>query len=189
MLEINHMSTRRRSVVAVLGVAAVLCAVLVSGAAAGSSSNGPPQTRVYGGGNVQPGNCTDGQNVFCTGSNREFSILAIHDPNEDVTYGTINGANGTKVRVTCLAVSGNVAEVGGVIVQSPDPSLVGGPFEMFVRDSGSLNPRDGLSPAFLDGPSAGKPNCNDVSSNAFGYGFFALTNGDIAIQNVTNQNG
>jgi hypothetical protein len=170
-----------------------VAAVVVSAAAAGSSSNGPPQIRVYGGGNVGPGHCTDGPTPFCSQSLREFSLLAIRDPNENVTYGTFSTDNGTVVRVTCIAVSGNVAEVGGVTVQSPNPSFVGGPTWTFFRDSGptGANPRDGISPTFFDLPSAGKPTCssNDAASNAFGLGFFPLTNGDIAIQNLINQNG
>jgi hypothetical protein len=130
---------------------------------------------------------------------REFSISAVHDPNEDVTYGTIIGGNPERdhginsvVRVTCLAVSGNVAEVGGVIVQDPNnPSYVGGPFQMFVRDSGQPGAvaRDGVSPVFSS-PPPGKATCSssDAASDAFGYGFFTLTYGDIAIQNLTNQN-
>jgi hypothetical protein len=167
--------------------------VLVSVAAAGSSSNGPPQLRVYGGGNLGPGlHCTDAPTPFCSSAVREFSLLAIRDPNENVTYGTLTGGNGTVIRVTCIAVSGNVAEVGGVMLQNPDPSVVGGPTWTFFRDSGptSTVPRDGISPTFFDTPSAGKATCSssDAASDAFGSGFFPLNNGDIAIQNLLNQN-
>jgi hypothetical protein len=185
------MSIRRKSLVALLGVAAVLAAVLVSGATAGASSNGPPQTRVYGGGNVGPGHCTDGPQQFCSNALREFSLLAIRDPNEGVTYGTLSGSNGTVIRVTCIAVSGNVAEVGGVMLQNPDPSLVGDPTWTFFRDSGPTGavPRDGISPTFFDQPTV-KPTCSssDAAGDAFGLGFFPLTNGDIAIQNLISQN-
>jgi hypothetical protein len=186
-------SIRRRAVLALLGVAAILAAVLVSGAAAGSSSNGPPQTRVYGGGNIPIGSCTDGATTFCTPVTREFSILAIHDPNEDLTYGTITFGRGTTqdvVRVTCLAISGNVAEVGGVIVQDTVPSLVGDTYEVFLRDSGQpgTGSRDGVSPVFADVPPPAKPSCGDLSSGAFGLGFFTLTYGDISVENVGNQN-
>src|SRR3954447_6512161 len=144
-----------------------VAAVAVSAAAAGSSGNGPVQTRVYGGGRVPVGSCSDGATQFCTSYTREFSILAIHDPNEDVTYGTFtvgsaeSGGVVFAVRVTCLAVSGNVAEVGGVIVQDAfDPSLVGGPGELFLRDSGQPGTvsRDGVSANFVDYPPA-KPTC------------------------------
>jgi hypothetical protein len=198
--EASNMSIRRRWVALLLGGSAVLAGVLVSVAAAGSSSNGPPQIRVYGGGNVPNGSCTDGATTFCTGVTREFSIFAVHDPNEQITYGTItvgnperDGGVNSVIRVTCLAVSGNVAEVGGVVVQSPNhPETIGYPYILFFRDSGQPGTvsRDGLSPSFT-GPPAGKPTCSssDASSDAFTYGFFALTYGDIAIQNVTNQNG
>jgi hypothetical protein len=187
-----HRMTVRRSA-ALLFAAALIAvgAVLVPAAVAGSSSNGPPQTRVYGGGNVGPGHCTDGATPFCSNALREFSLLAIHDPNEDVTYGTLSGGNGSVVRVTCIAVSGNVAELGGVMTQNPDPSLVGDSSWTFFRDSGptGADPRDGISPTFFAPPPA-KPTCSssDAASDAFGDGFFPLTNGDIAIQNLINQN-
>jgi hypothetical protein len=191
------MSIGRKSVIALLGVTVVLAAVLVSVAAAGWSSNGPPQTRVYGGGNVPIGSCTDGATTFCTPRvTREFSVFAVHDPNEQITYGTItvgdperDGGVNSVIRVTCLAVSGNVAEVGGVVVQSVDPSTIGYPYILFFRDSGQPGTvaRDGFSPSFT-GPPAGKPTCTDASSDAFGLGFFTLTYGDVAIQNVTDQN-
>jgi len=181
----------RKSLVAVLGVAGLLAVVLVSVAAAGSNGNGPVQTRVFGGGNIPIHSCTDGAAQFCTGVTREFSILAISDPNEDVTYGTITFGNpeiaqgvNLVVRVTCLAVSGNVAEIGGVIVQDPNnPSYIGGPFQMFVRDSGQPGAvaRDGVSPVFLP-PTFDKANCRHLSSNAFDSGYFTLAYGDVAVE-------
>jgi hypothetical protein len=47
--------------------------------AAGSSSNRPPQLRVYGGGNVPINSCSDGATPFCTHITREYSIFAVHD--------------------------------------------------------------------------------------------------------------
>jgi len=195
------MSFPRKSVVALIGVAGVVAAVLVSVAAAGSSSIGPPQLRVYGGGNIPVGSCTDGATPFCTQFTREFSLFAVHDPNENVTYGTLTFGDpeidhGVRniARVTCLAVSGNVAEGGAVITQSfTNPSQVGVPFQMFVRDSGqpgAVAPRDGVSPVF-GGSLGDKLTCSnsDVASDAFGTGYFTLTYGDMAIQSITNQNG
>lgn len=186
-----HRITVRRSAALLFAAALIgVAAVLVPAAVAGSSSNGPPQIRVYGGGNVGPGHCTDGPTPFCSNALREFSLLAIKDPNEDVTYGTLSGNNGTVIRVTCIAVSGNVAEVGGVMLQNPDPSIVGAPTWTFFRDSGATDPRDGISPTFFGAPGDPKATCSksDVASDAFGLGFFPLTNGDIAIQNLINQN-
>ena len=190
-----HQMTFRRSATLLFAAALIgVAAVLVPAALAGSSSNGPPQTRIYGGGNIPAGSCTDGANTFCTQGVREFSILAIHDPNDNVTYGTITIARGAfteVIRVTCLAVSGNVAEVGGVVVQANGGAGIGLPYVLFVRDSGQPGTvsRDGLSPSFVTAATPGKPSCNDVSSDGFGSGFLSLTYGDIAIQNVTNQNG
>jgi hypothetical protein len=184
----------RRLFVGLLLAAAVVAvaAVVVSAAMAGSNSNGPPQTRVYGGGNVPINSCTDGATPFCTPVTREFSLLAIKDPNENVTYGTLTIGRGVVQdvgRVTCLAVSGNVAEVGGLLVQDTNPSLVGQPFWIFVRDSaqpGSAS-RDGVSPMFAGSPPPAGT-CRDVSTDAFGAGFFTLTYGDVAVENVGNQN-
>jgi hypothetical protein len=119
--------------------------------------------------------------------------VAIHDPNEDVTYGTLTIARGPfteVVRVTCLAVSGNVAEVGGVVVQANGGVGIGLPYNVFVRDSGQPGAaaRDGFSPSFAGSPGQA-PTCNDLSSDAFGSGFLTLANGDIAVENGTNQNG
>lgn len=190
-----HRITVRRSAALLFAAALIaVAAFVVPAAVAGSSSNGPPQTRVYGGGNVPIESCTDGAITFCTHVTREFSIFAVRDPNEQVTYGTItfgNPANGNAfvVRVTCLAVSGNVADVGGVVVRGPAPSDVGASFEIFIRDSGPPGPvlRDGVSPIAFNNPPS-NPICKGVSSDVFTAGFFTLAYGDVAIQQVTNQN-
>ena len=188
----HHMTVRRSAALLLAAALIAVAAVLVPAAVAGSSSNGPPQTRVFGGGNIPAGSCSDGASTFCTAGLREFSILAIHDPNEDVTYGTLTIARGAfteVVRVTCLAVSGNVAEVGGVVVQANGGATLGVPYNVFLRDSGQPGAaaRDGLSPSFAGAPGT-KPTCNDLSTDAFGAGFLTLANGDIAIQTIANQN-
>jgi hypothetical protein len=167
-----------------------VAAVVVSAAAAGSSSgNGPVQARVYGGGQIPVGSCSDGSTQFCSGVTREFSILAISDPNEDVTYGTVtignieHGGPVYVVHVKCLAVGGDLAEIGGVVVDSADPTQVGDTLHLFVRDSGQPGAaaRDGVSPLFVD-PPQGKPTCRDLSSDAFGNGYFTLAYGDVAVE-------
>jgi hypothetical protein len=117
-------------------------------------------------------------------------MLAVSDPNEDVTYGTVtigNVEHGGPVyvmHVTCLAVVGNVAEIGGIVVDSADPTEIGDTLHLFVRNSGQPGAaaRDGVSPLFID-PPQGKPTCHDLSSDAFGNGFFTLAYGDVAIEN------
>jgi hypothetical protein len=153
------------------------------------SGNGPVQARVYGGGRIPVGSCTDGSTQFCSGVTREFSILAVSDPNEDVTYGTVTIGNIERggpvyvVHVSCLAVGGNLAEIGGIVVDSADPNQVGDTLHLFVRDSGepAAAARDGVSPLFVD-PPQGKPTCRDLSSDAFGNGYFTLAYGDVAVE-------
>jgi hypothetical protein len=178
---------RRRWFVAALATAA---AILVSVATAASGSgNGPVQARVYGGGRIPVGSCTDGPAQFCSGVTREFSVLAISDPQEDVTYGTLtfgsteHGGPLYLVHVTCLAVGGSLAEIGGIVVDSADPTQVGDTLHLFIRDSGApgASSRDGVSPLFVD-PPQGKPTCRDLSSDAFGNGYFALAYGDVTVE-------
>lgn len=176
---------------ALLAAAVVAVAgALVSVATAGSAGNGPVQTRVYGGGRIPVGSCTDGSAQFCSQITREFSILAVSDPQEGVTYGTVtlgNVEHGGPVyvmHVRCLAVSGNLAEIGGIVVDSPDPSQIGDTLHLFVRNSGEPGAaaRDGVSPLFIDPPQA-RPTCRDLSSDAFGNGYFTLAYGDVAVAN------
>ena len=182
------MHSQSRIILVVLPV----LASLVAGAAlafGGATSNGPTQDRVYGGGRIPVGTCSDGSSTFCSGVTREFSILAVSDPQGGGAYGTVTFGNlehgGTvyTVRVTCLAVSGVLAEIGGVVVDSADPTQIGGPFRVFVRDSGlpGAEDRDGVSPLFVDPPPA-KPSCDDLSSDAFANGYFPLAYGDVAVQ-------
>lgn len=172
-------------------VVVVVLAPLVAGVAFafGARSNGPAQDRVFGGGRVPVGSCTDGSTSFCSGVTREYSIFAASDPQGGGAYGTVTVGNVEfggpvySVRVTCLAVRGDVAEIGGIVLNSGDPDAIGGAFRVFVRDSGSPGAaaRDGVSPLFVDAPPA-KPTCGDLSSNAFGNGYFSLAYGDIAVQ-------
>jgi hypothetical protein len=151
--------------------------------------NEPVQKLVFGGGRIPAGSCTDGSTSFCTSVTREFSIYAVSHPQDGGTYGNIitgnveHGGVTNLVRVTCLAVSGNVAEIGGVIVQAADSSTVGGSFRLFVRDSGQPGTvaRDGVSPSFVDPPPA-KPTCGDVATNAFGNGYLTLAYGDLVVR-------
>jgi hypothetical protein len=52
-----------------------------------------------------------------------------------------------------------------------------------VDDSGQPGAaaRDGVSPLFIDAPQ-GKPSCRDLSSNAFGNGYFTLAYGVLAVE-------
>jgi hypothetical protein len=162
-------------------VAAALAATVFAWPAAGGSPPGPAQDRVYGGGAVTPGSCTDGGTPFCSGASRDMSVLAVSSPGGGGAYGTIRFRTAT-VRVTCLAVSGNVAEIGGVVTDASDPTTVGDEFRLFVRDGGGpQSGADGISPSFFDTP--GPATCGDLDSDALGSGYFTLAQGDLVVEN------
>jgi hypothetical protein len=167
---------------------------LVAGAtfafAGSGSANSPAQGRVFGGGRTFGDSCTDGSTQYCSGVTREFSFVAVSDRQGDgaqgtVTYGNLEfGGPVYVVRVGCLAVDGNVAEIGGTIVSSAAlPAQVGDDFHMLVRDSGEPGSvaRDGVGQIFVD-PPEGKPTCGNVLDEASEYGFFTLAFGDVAVE-------
>jgi hypothetical protein len=185
-------ATLRHSRSKVILVIVVALASLVAGVAfafGGPFSNGPTQDRVYGGGRVPVGSCSDGSTSFCSGVTREYSIFAVSDPQGGGAYGTVTignvefGGPVYSVRVTCLAVSGILAEIGGIVVNSADTTQIGDAFRLFVRDSGSPGAaaRDGISPLFIDSAPV-KPTCGELSSDAFGNGYFMLAYGDVAVE-------
>jgi hypothetical protein len=159
--------------------------------AGSGSGNSPAQDRVFGGGRTFGDSCTDGSTQYCSSATREFSFLAVSDPqgggaHGTLTYGTLDfGGPIYVVRVACLAVEGNVAEIGGTIVTSAElPSQVGDAFHMLVRDSGEAGStaRDGVSQLFVDGPQS-HPTCGDLLDEASEYGFFTVAAGDVAVEN------
>jgi hypothetical protein len=159
--------------------------------AGSDSGNSPAQDRAFGGGRTFGNSCTDGSTQYCSSATREFSFLAVADGEGDgahgtLTYGTLDfGGPIYVVRVGCLAVEGNVAEIGGTIVSSAElPSQVGDAFHMLVRDSGEPGStvRDGVSQLFVDGPQS-TPTCGDLLDEASEYGFFTVAAGDVAVEN------
>jgi len=167
---------------------------LIAGAtfafAGSGSGNSPAQDRVFGGGRTFGDSCTDGSTQYCSSATREFSFLAVSDrqgggAEGTVTYGTLEfGGPIYVVRVSCLAVEGNVAEIGGTIVSSAElPSQVGDAFHMLVRDSGDpgSTARDGVSQLFVDAPQS-EPTCGDLLDEASEYGFFTVASGDVAVE-------
>jgi len=167
---------------------------LIAGAtfafAGSGNDNSPAQARVFGGGRTLGDSCTDGSTQYCSGVTRELSFVAVSDGQGDAAHGTLTygnlefGGPVYVVRVGCLAVEGNVAEIGGTIVSSAAlPSQVGDAFHMLVRDSGEPGSiaRDGVGQIFVD-PPEDKPTCGDLVGEASEYGFFTLAFGDIAVE-------
>jgi hypothetical protein len=169
----------RNRLIAFAALVLVALAVGATLALAASSANGPPQDRIYGGGLVTAGSCTDGSVPFCTPGDRNFSVLAVSSPHGGGAYGTVRTQTFT-AQVTCLATSGNTAEIGGVITDGAD---VGDTLRVFVKDGGGPGTSgDGISPYFIDPPSTPET-CTDVGSNALGAGYFVVAHGDVAVEN------
>ena len=153
------------------------------------SGIGPAQDRAFGGGRTFGDSCTDGSTPYCSSVTREFSFLAVSDGQGGAAHGTLTYGNleygGTVyvVRVACLEVEDNVAEIGGTIVSSALPGQVGDDFHMLVRDSGEpgSTARDGVSPIFVD-PARGQPTCGDLLDEASEYGYFTVAAGDVAVE-------
>lgn len=170
------------SAFAALGLVALAAGASFAFADAGGG-NEPVQKLVFGGGRIPAGSCTDGPTSSCTAVTREFSVYAVSSPQDGGTRGAIIAGDSRHrgspdvVRVTCFAVSGNTAEIGGVIMQAADRSTLGGSFRLFVRDSG----QPGASPSFVDPPSA-QAACRDVTSGAFGYGYMSFTDGGLVVR-------
>ena len=194
-----HLSTRGRTTAMRRFAAAVgllmLFGLIAGGALAfaGSGSSSDAQARVFGGGRTFGNDCTDGSTPYCSSVTRELSFLAVSDgqgadAHGTVTYGNLeSGGPVYVVRVACLAVEDNVAEIGGTIVKSAAlPAQVGDTFHMLVRDSGEpgSTARDGVSPLFVDPPES-EPTCGDLLDEASEYGFFTLAAGDLAVESAS----
>jgi hypothetical protein len=109
-------------------LSAVLVVVALAGAALAYSSDGPNaqlvgQDRLYGGGGTDPG-CFVPDIGFCRTGETNFAIDAHATRSGQAAYGDQVGVE--QKQVTCLAVDGNNAAVGGVIVSSPDPRKLAG---------------------------------------------------------------
>ena len=160
------------------------------------SSGGPnaqlvPQDRVWGGGGTDPG-CFVPNIDFCRTGSTNFAVDAHATGNGQAAYGDHMSASGHS-QVTCLAVHGQNAVVGGVSLTSPDPSRVGWLFAIFYVDAGG--PGSGLdleSPRWSGPPDpsgwpAGFPYVcpsPDVGDPTFGLvrSFLPISRGDIIVQ-------
>jgi len=125
-------------------LAALLVFVVVglAGAAIAYSSGGPNaqlvnQDRLYGGGGTDPG-CFVPDIGFCRFGPTNYAIDAHATGTGQAAYGDRVGSN-IHEQITCLAVDGHNAAVGGVITSAPSrPSIVGDLFAEFYVDNGTL---------------------------------------------------
>ena len=105
------------------------------------SSNGPNnqlagQNRLYGGGGTDPG-CFVPDIGFCRTATTDIAIDAHSTESGHGAYGDMNSKLGRHEQITCLAVDGNKAAIGGVIIDSPNAAEIGSYFLMFFVDGGT----------------------------------------------------
>jgi hypothetical protein len=133
---------------AVVVVAAVAAGVAYSAASPSAKLN--KQDRVWGGGiaaaSATPTNLVCAQNdpSVCIPSPRNFAVDAHAEGNGSQAVGNSAYGQQTSRTVTCENVAGNMAAIGGVIVASVDPSLVGTGYVQFFVDRGTTRPGDPL---------------------------------------------
>ena len=162
------------------------------------SSGGPnaqlvAQDRLYGGGGTDPG-CFVPDIGFCRTVPTNFAIDAHATRTGQAAYGDMVSGNGHK-QVTCLAVDGNNAVIGGTIVAAPDPSIDGFLFVQFFVDNGTIAFGGDLASPFYNGPAdpSGWPPgfpyvCPSPDSGAPEFGlirsFLPISRGDVVVQDA-----
>jgi hypothetical protein len=188
------MFAKRISRLAAAGV--FLGALAVAGIA--YSTTGPNaqlavQDRLYGGGGTDPG-CFVPDIGFCRPIATNFAVDAHASADGQAAHGDLAG--GASREVTCLAVDGDNAAVGGIITaSSTSPSSVGMWFAQFYVDGGTINVGGDLVSPFYVGPPdasgwpAGFPYvCPSPDTGAPDFGLFRsflpISRGDIVIQDA-----
>jgi len=180
-----------------LALTLVLATGALAAAGYGYSSDGPNaqlvgQDRVWGGGGTEPG-CFVPDIGFCRPSPTNFAIDAHATGTGQAAYGDRVGFNAHD-QITCLAVDGQNAVVGGIITAAPaQPSVVGDLIAEFYVDNGTLESGgDLISPLYIFDPNTdplppGFPNVcpsPDTGAPAFGMvrSFIPISRGDIIVQ-------
>jgi ABC-type branched-subunit amino acid transport system substrate-binding protein len=170
-----------------------LAALAIAGFA--YSSGGPNeqlvhQDRLYGGGGTEPG-CFVPDIQFCRSVPTNIAIDAQATQDGNAAAGDYVNAVGHN-QVTCLAVHGHNAAVGGIIVAGAN---VGALFAAFYVDNGPPGSgADLVSPNYVDSPDPAKwppgfpyvcPS-PDTGAPAFGLfrSFIPLSRGDIVVQDA-----
>jgi hypothetical protein len=175
----------RYALVAAAALAA-LATVGLANSASGPGSQLANQDRLYGGGSV----------TAPDGTPRNFGLDAHAAASAGGAYGDIE-YGGTfhdeHEQVTCLSVRGNMAAVGGIVVQADRPEIVGMYVLQLYADDGtpaSGTPDQGtlqdIAPAGDPGWPAGFPYlCPTpdaaLANPAFGFVYLPLGGGDVTV--------
>jgi len=177
-----------------------LAALAVGGLAyssVGANAQLAGQDRLCCGGGTDPG-CFVPDIDFCRTISTDFGVDAHATSTGQAAYGDMVGADRHE-QITCLAVDGNNAVIGGIITSAPaNPSTIGFLFAQFYVDDGAtafggdlvspfyVNPAD-LSlwppgfPYVCPSPVYGAPDFGLVRS------FLPISRGDIVIQDAPQQ--
>jgi hypothetical protein len=127
---------------------------------------------------------TGGAHVTFADELRTFAVTA-RDYSDGTTKGQVQINNRDQDRrahlaIDCLVVSGSTAYMSGTIDRSDDPTLVGLPAALAVRDNGEgdVAPRDEVTLAW-----PGETPCTDLGVQAFLNAlFFAVEGGNIQVR-------
>jgi hypothetical protein len=188
----------KRALPLVLSLGLVLAVAGYAYSSGGPNAQLVGQDRIWGGGGTEPG-CFVPDIGFCRPVPTNFAIDAHATGTGQAAYGDMVVAN-TQVQITCLAVDGQNAVVGGVITASPArPEFVGDFIAQFYVDNGTLESGGDLqSPFYVLEPNtdtlpAGFPNVcpsPDTGAPAFGLvrSFIPISRGDIIVQDGGGQN-
>lgn len=188
---------RLRLLAAVVG--ALIAGLLVATIAAAQSDEGPGTKHEYsfGVGNFGPGCWETHAGPFCTPFDYTMRLVGVGLGESGRAWGEFerrNNSRGTSLsgRVTCMAVEGNRAAIGGffTIKASPQPGFeIGDPFVFYVEDNGTIGTptADRISAlAALPADDPDRPLMPDSfpwvcpSADSI-YGYLPLTNGDITV--------
>jgi hypothetical protein len=187
----------RKLLVALVALAAL--------AGAGIATSSSPADRfaglahVYGGGEFGPG-CfatpTGGDSGVCFPDARAFSLDVLGDGRNfafgELAYGSPRHTV-TKLRVTCMVVAGNRAEVGGWVTESWNPAFVGLAMAYWVTDNGSINSPTpdqggiawlGTPGAAADFPATFPAKCLPIDGDANAYPLYQDLHGDVVVQHA-----
>lgn len=191
----------RRPAMLVVALLAALSASAVALSNGGSNAKLANQDRLYGGGSSGPG-CFVPDIGFCLSGTRNFAVDA-HSTSHgtaasgDLTFGA-PGGHDQHAQITCLAVRGDKAVVGGIITQADRPALVGAWVAMLFQARGTpaFGERDLASPLYLQTPDPAQNPPGfpyvcpspDAGAPAFGISpsYLPVTGGDIVVQDATS---
>jgi hypothetical protein len=138
---------------ALIGAITAVLVVATIATGTGGSSATPGHDNAFGAGTFGPGCWQTPAGPFCTQFNYTVRLLGVSQGESGRAGGVFerrNNVTGGVFRgdVTCMAVDGNRAAVGGIFTLAPGTQGIteGDPFVIWVEDNGTLAASDGNTP-------------------------------------------